>query len=271
MIQKCLKYTLMGLFAALVVTFLLPRHKEESRPRDYDEIAASGVLNATTEYNSVSFHVEEDTLAGFHYELIRAFAEEKGLHLQLTPEMDIEKQVIGINSGTYDVIAHSMLVTVESKDSLLAFTVPLLRRRQVLVQRNEALSGAAFVHDQLELAGKTVYIPHASPIRHRIRNLSQEIGDTIIARELKGYGTEQLMALVAHGDIDYAVCEASVVRASLPDFPQLDARTAISLNQFYAWGVSKRSPVLLDSLNQWLQRFMQSQAYAALLKKYGQD
>jgi len=269
--QKVLKYVIMGTLSALIATYLLRPHEEKRNPRDYKEIVASGILNVTTEYNSVSYHIKDDTLSGFHYELIQAFAKDKGLRLYITPEMNLEKQINGINNGTYDIIAHSILVTSESKDSLLSFTLPILLNKQILVQRSKEKSDTAFVHNQLELAGKTVYIPHRSPISYRIHNLSKEIGDTIIVKEIEKYSTEQLMALVAHGDIDYAVCEAGVAQASLSYFPQLDISTEISFNQFYAWGVSKQSPVLLDTLNHWLRHFMQSKTYKALSKKYAQD
>ena len=40
--------------------------------------------------------------------------------------------------------------------------------------------------------------------------LSSRIGDTIYVEEIEKYGPEQLIALVAHGDIDYAVCDESI-------------------------------------------------------------
>lgn len=270
--RKYLKYVIMGAISAIIATcFLRPREEAAKRPRDYKEIAASGELNVTTEYNSVSYYVDGDSISGFHYELVQAFAREKGLRLHITPEMNLEKQIDGINNGTYDLIANSILVTSESKDSLLAFTTPILLNKQVLVQRKEETSDSTFVHNQLELAGKAVYIPQGSPASYRIHNLSKEIGDTIVVKDIEKYGTEQLMAMVAHGDIDYAVCEAGIAQATLPDFPQLDISTEISFNQFYAWGVNKQSPVLLDSLNQWLHSFMQKKAFTNLLRKYQRD
>ncbi len=61
--------------------------------------------------------------------------------------------------------------------------------------------------------------------------------------------------MVAHGDIDYAVCDESIARAAADSIPQIDINTAISFTQFYSWAVSKQSPALLDSLNAWLDKF----------------
>lgn len=94
-----------------------------------------------------------------------------------------------------------------------------------------------------------------SPSILRIRNLSNEIGDTIYVNEIEKYGSEQLIAMVAHGDIDYAVCDEGIARMAVDSLPQLDINTAISFTQFYSWGVSKQSPALLDSLNTWLSDF----------------
>jgi ABC-type amino acid transport substrate-binding protein len=107
-----------------------------------------------------------------------------------------------------------------------------------------------------------------SPSILRIRNLSNEIGDTIYVNEIEKYGSEQLIAMVAHGDIDYAVCDEGIARMAVDSLPQLDINTAISFTQFYSWGVSKQSPALLDSLNTWLSDFRKKGEYQSVYRKY---
>ena len=57
---------------ALISSILLSRKhpKEIFAPRDYPEIIASGVLNAVTEYNAISYHVDSGQITGFDYELL---------------------------------------------------------------------------------------------------------------------------------------------------------------------------------------------------------
>ena len=207
--RKYLKYLLIAIVCFLVFAFWPQRkEKEEGHPRDYAEIAADGILRAATEYNSISFFVDGDTVSGFHYELIEAFARDKGIQAQV------------------------------------------------------------FIRNQLDLAGRTLHVVKASPSILRIRNLGDEIGDTIYISEIEKYGSEQLIAMVAHGDIDYAVCDESIAQAAIDSLPQLDISTDISFTQFYSWGVSKQSPVLLDSLNTWLTSFRQGKEYKEILHKY---
>lgn len=268
--RKYLKYIIIGIIAVAFSTLLF--HKKEKvteSPRDYTEIIESGILRAVTEYNSISYHAEGDTVNGFHYELLNAFAKSKGLKSEITPDMSFGNRLEGIMKGKYDILANSTMVTSESKDSLL-FTHPILLNRQVLVQRKseEEKDSTYYIHSQLELARKTLHVVKDSPAILRIHNLSNEIGDTIYINEIEKYGPEQLLAMVAHGDIDYAVCDESIAQASLNDFPQLDIKTAISFTQFYSWGVSKHSPVLLDSLNTWLDTYINTPEFKALQKKY---
>ena len=138
---------------ALAVAFLWPAAPaaDSGSPRSYEDIIRSGVLRATTEYNSIGYFVEDDTLTGFHYELLRAFARAKGLKADIKPEMELETQMEGINHGTFDLIAGSLLITSEQKDSLLLFTVPILRNKQVLVQRKpQSEDDSLYIRTQLE-------------------------------------------------------------------------------------------------------------------------
>ena len=268
--NKYLKYGIMGVIAVSLSAILFKPEPQASEPapRSYEEIIQSGVLRAVTEYNSISYHAQADSIGGLHYELLQAFAESKGLKTEITPEMSVEKRIEGIQLGIYDLLANNVLISSERKDSLL-FTSPILLSRQVLVQRKPTeMNDQNYINSLLDLAGKTVHVVKESPSILRIHNLSNEIGDTIYIKEIEKYGQEQLLAMVAAGDIDYAVCDESIALTAANDLPRLDFETTISFTQFYSWGVNKENTILLDSLNAWLDSFKQTEAFQKLLKKY---
>lgn len=269
--KRYLKYGIMGVIAAILSVLLFkpqPKEQVQTSPRNYEAILQSGVLRAVTEYNSISFHVQEDTIYGLHYELLNAFAKAKGLKAEITPEMSIEKRGEGLMDGTYDILANNVLISSDRKDSLL-FTHPILLSRQVLVQRKPAdENDSTFIKSLLELANKTVHIVKGSPSIFRLQNLSNEIGDTIYIKEIERYGQEQLLAMVANKDIDYAICDESIALSAVHNLPELDIETAISFTQFYSWGVHRENTVLLDSLNAWLENYKQTPDFQALIRKY---
>ena len=244
------------------------QQKQPLPPRDYADIIREGVLRVATEYNSISFYVDGDTVAGFNYELIQAFGLDKGLRVDISPYMSFEDRLRGLSEDRYDVIAYGILATSKLKDSLL-LTSPIVLNKQVLVQRKATgENDSLYIRSQLDLAQKTLHVIKGSPSILRIQNLGNEIGDTIYIKEIEKYGPEQLISLVAHGDIDYAVCDESIAQAAADSLPQIDINTAISFTQFYSWAVSKQSPVLLDSLNAWLDRFQKEEEYQKIYKKY---
>lgn len=269
--HKAMKYTLLSVAIAVGIVWT-GSHREKKplpgKPRSYEEIRVSGVLRAVTEYNAISYHVAGDTVQGFDYELLHEFAETQGLRLEITPEMSYEERLKGILQGQYDILATGTLVTTRSKDSLL-FTHTLALGKQVLVQRKpKEEDDSTYVKNPLELAHKTLYVTENSPALLRIHNLMNEIADTIYVKEIKDYGPEQLMAMVAGGDIPYTVCDESIAQASIGDFPELDIQTGIGFTQLYAWGVSKTSTELADSLNTWLDKYTKTNDYKKLYKKY---
>lgn len=268
---KIWKYVAVALAGSLITTFVLQYEDTpavDNTPRDYPAIAADGILRAALEYNSISLHKEGDTLSGFDYELIGAFARDHNLQVDITPEMSFEKRLEGLATGKYDLIANGILATSELKDSLL-LTIPIALTKEVLVQRKPTEENdSLFIRTHLSLAKRTLHVVKGSPSILRIRHLSDEIADTIYIKEVEMYGPEQLIAMVAHGDIDYAVCDEQIARAAAESTPQIDISTDISFTQFYSWAVNKKSPALLDSLNTWIEDFKQSRKYQKIHRKY---
>ena len=251
-----LKYLPIVVVVAVACLWLYLQHRPSPyHPRDYAEIAAEGVLRATMEYNSLGMYADKDSVGGFYYELLEAFARDHHLQVSITLEMSEEARMKGLTEGRFDLIASGMATSSELLDTLL-LTSPILLSRLVLVQRAPltADDSAKHIRSQIDLAGKTIHITKNPSIIQRLRHLSNEIGDTILVQEETRYGNEQLLALVAHGDIDYTVCEESLTRLFADSLPQLDTSVPIGFTQFYAWAVNKHSPVLLDSLNAWLKK-----------------
>ena len=250
------KYLIIGLIIAIVSALMLPSKLGKGNRRDYAEIMQEGILRVAIKSASGSHYVnDEDELDGFHYQLIKLFAEEHGLTLEVIPEMSQSVQDSLLESRACDLIANGRLLTTDIDTFRIRYTRPVTVDRLLLVQRKtDTDSLCPHLQTSIDLAGKTICIPEDSPSKQRIRHMMEEIGDSIHIREIPRYGSEQLLAMVAHGDICYAVCEENVVRTHIHQYPQLDAGLPISFNQFYSWIVGAQSPALLDSLNVWIER-----------------
>jgi membrane-bound lytic murein transglycosylase MltF len=237
-------------------------------PRDYTEIRAEGILRIITEYSTAGYYISGDTIEGFQYELSQAIARIAGLEVQTLLEMSLSESFSALDENKADVIARNIPVTSEIRAKYL-FTDPIVMNKQVLIQRTrEANKGMEPLRNQLALAKKTVYIPHNSPALLRLQHLEHEIGDTIYMIEEPAYSSEQLAIMVARGDIDFAVCDLQAARIYKRDFPEIDIDTDISFTQLQAWAVRPGSPVLADSLNNWLRKIREEGIYDKIYKRY---
>jgi membrane-bound lytic murein transglycosylase MltF len=270
--RKLLTVYLFLLFLAIAVMcslwWLDQKQKQLIMPRDYNEVRAEGVLRIMTEYSSSGYYISGDTIEGFQYELSQAIAQIAGLEVQTLLEMSLSESFSALDENKCDVIARNIPVTSEIREKYL-FTDPIVMNKQVLIQRTkEANNGTEPLRNQLDLAKKTVYIPHNSPALLRLQHLAHEIGDTIYMIEEPAYSSEQLAIMVAKGDIDFAVCDLQAARIFKRDFPEIDIDTDISFTQLQAWAVRTDSPVLADSLNSWLRKIREEGIYDKIYKRY---
>ena len=195
--------------------------------RDYADIRREGILRFVAEYERPGSYVAVDdtALQGFQYELSRAIARYAGLEMEMHFEMSLENSFDGLRDGRYDIVARNLPTTDELKADYF-LTDPILTDRQVLVQRCDT---ARLLRNQLDLAGHTIVVPRESPAILRLENLRREMADTFRIVEDPLYSSEQLIAMVAAGDIDYTVCDRRVAAAAL-DPKSTSIPTSVSRN-----------------------------------------
>ena len=238
-------------------------------------ILESGELKVVVDYNSTNYFVYKGRPMGFQYELLKAFADELGVDLRIQVSNSIQESFDGLNAGEYDLIAKNLTVTKE-RNKFVDFTDPFALTRQVLVQRKpenaDSLSerelNKLMVRDQLDLAGKTIYVQKNTVFVQRLKNLSDEIGEPINVVEDTIYGVEQLVALVARGEIDYTVCDENVGLVNQKYYPWIDVSLPISFNQKLSWAVRKNSPEWKEVVNNWIDGYKETDDYKYLYYKY---
>jgi membrane-bound lytic murein transglycosylase F len=243
--------------------------------RDLNEINKEGVVRVVTNYNSTNYFVYKGTPMGYQLELLQAFSNYMGLKLNVTVNNDLGTNFNSLYAGQVDIIASNLASTLK-RDKGVSFTEPHSYSRQVLIQQRYAPDRAdasnkqyhTLIRNQLNLAGETIYVQKESAYATRLKNLAQEIGDSINIVEIADYEVEQLIGLVAEGEIDYTVCDENLARVNLNYYPNLDVETAISFPQKLSWAVRQNAPDLLNVVNNWLISFKKTAKYNQIYQKY---
>ncbi|MBQ5750917.1 MAG: transporter substrate-binding domain-containing protein [Bacteroidaceae bacterium] len=255
------------LLTIAIIGILIIRHN--STPCDYPEIAARGVLNVGMFPSPLSYNADGDSIDGYDYQLLQMIGQHSGLEVKLHQEESFARCMQQLDNRTYDLIACQTPMTSDSTQDCI-FSKPLSLNKQVLIQRTDS-AGNVVIRNLLELHGCTLHIVQDSPTRLRIENLADEIGDTIYICDKHNHSIDSLIRLVATGAIDYTVCDEFVARVLIKEnkeFSKLDMNTAISFSQNYSWCVHPDCPLLLDSLNSWLSRYLESKEYNKIYRKY---
>jgi len=254
---------------------ILKRNKSDLVVSDLESVRQRGRLIAITDFNSTNYFVYKGEPMGFHYELLKAFTKHLGVDLELITENHLEHAFSLLETGSADLLSIGLTVNSSRKKEIL-FTDPIIQTRQVLVQRKprnwRSLTADALnrilIRNQLDLAGKTVYVQEGASHYERLLSLAGEIGDTINVIEVP-YESEELIRSVAKGEIEFTVCDENVALVNSTYYPDIDISTPVSFPQNIAWGLRKEnSGTLLNELNHWISTYKRTRSYSLLYAKY---
>lgn len=266
------------LFFSLVV-FVLWNEISNSREKylnnsdgllnDLHRIKKTGVLKAAVDYNSSNYFIYRGKPMGFEYEILQSLCNELEVKLEIVVSNNIKESMEGLKNSRFDLIAQNLTVT-KQRSNEIDFTLPLHQTKQVLVQREKSvtLTDSAYIGSVLELKGKKVHVQKYSAHYQRLINLTEETGlDTeVIADSLMS--VEELIALVAKGEIDYTVCDENIAKLNKFYYPNLDVTLQISFPQNIAWAVRKGTEEWKEFLNKWLAEFRETRKYHHIYYKY---
>lgn len=264
-------YGIIILIAAIsIITAKLFFSDEDLKPeRDYGVIAEDTLRIVTDLYPVENLERVVGSVSEFHYDLAELVGKESGLNFVIVVENSLAKSLEGLEKGEFDIIARPIIVSDLSKEKFL-LSDGLNADKQVVVQRKSRYNdGKPVIESVVGLAGKEVHIPDDETVGMILENLSMEIGDSIFVCMEKDCGVEQIVTMVAEGEIDYAVCDFTTAKKMARYLKQIDISLPVSFEMQQSWGVRKESPVLRDSLDLWMERVKNKRDFRRLLNKYG--
>lgn len=247
-----------------------------SLSRDLNEIREDGILRVLVSYSSTSYFIYRGQPMGFEFELLQRLAKDLKLELEIVLVNNMDSIFLELNKGRADMIAHGLTIT-NNRAQKVSFTDYLYLTSQVLVQKKPdnwrtigwSKMQRQLIHDAVELLGDTVTVRENSSYIERLKNLSDELGDTIYIETLSGnLSTEKIIQKVANGEIKYTVADKNLAQIHATYNPILDVKVPISFSQRIAWAVRMNSPELLSAVNQWIQKEKDEVDYYVIYNRY---
>ena len=233
--------------------------------RDWSEIQSEGVLRAITMSNSTSYFIYRGEEMGCEYELIKQFADEHNLQLEIVVADSFENIIELLSQGKGDIVVYDMPVNLKKRLKFI-HCGPEMITNQVLVQRNDT----TLIKKVNDLVGKTIYVEKGTRYEVRAINLNKEIGGGVeILHNINDtITTEGFIDAVANGNINYTITDNISAALNKSYYHNLNIGLEVGFSQRSAWLVNKKSSALADSINSWVIQNNKDQKYISTLQKY---
>ena len=265
--------------------------------RDLAVIKQRGKLVVLAPYNSTTFFIYRGEPMGYEYELLKSFAQEHGLELEMQVVSNQRSLYQRLNRGEGDIAAARLIPKQEDKQRI-SFTNALYHTEPALVQQKtppdnadlpaqlkeeiksepadvkagEVEIEARLVTKPSQLAGETVALPKGSAYRRTLIELSDEISGDINVVEIGGKtDDEALVNKVARGDIEYTVVQDNLAQLKESYFTNIRIRPVVGASHKVAWAVRMNAPALLKELNRWIEDKKNGSLFDRMYKKYFVD
>jgi len=249
---QSLLLTLLGAAAVLVAT-CTPAPGLQYQVRQLGTLRVAMVNSATT------YYLRGDTATGFEYDLVRSFAADLGLQLEIIPVSDQRTAIAAVTSGKAHLAAG---VAINPLDQQRVHFTPPYAQLALDIVYNAATDAP---ENMAGLDGRLTVQAHGA-LGHALAELHPGLAFS----EQPDTSPEALMARVANGELYSTIANADLVAINQRYYPNL--RVAFTLEQterHLAWAFpAERSTALLNQATAWLAQAQDSGQIAILRQRY---
>jgi len=229
-----------------------PISEIEPIERDFEEILRSGVLRMITYYSSNTYFLNQGIEVGFEYELVKEFARENDLALEVVIVGANENPFDLLNRGDGDVIAANYTITPERRLAA-SFTRPYNLVDQMVVFSTESPSYPQ-TFEELSESNIPISVRRNSSYYVRLNELIEEGYDLDIKLISDGLDTEAALVQVADGNIIATVADDNMFDAANRYMEGLVPGPKIAEQDTIAWAIRRNAPDLEAKMNQFLYK-----------------
>ena len=244
-------YSILFLFVIFGYLFIykLNKYNESIKVRDYKEIIDDRVLRVAVIKDSIYsdlFRSDNEKV----YDFFKSINVEDSLIIEIYSFGTKTEALSELNNKKIDIVAINIPVTSDYND-LFMFSETIETDRLVLVQRSSK-KNPDFIESVISLEDKCIDISDNPSVVLRLNNLKNELGKSINVVEHIDLTNSRLIEMVSDSIIDYTVCNKKLASKLQAKYSNIDLSLYVGFTQKMAWAVRQESPILCDSLNNWL-------------------
>lgn len=240
----------------------------------HDTAADSGSVRALpdtlvvgTLYSPTSYFIYRDQPMGYEYEMISRYAADRHMPVRVKLADNFHELIGMLASGEAHILAYEIPKTTEYKSQVL-HCGPENETHQVLVQ--PLVKGRPEITDVTELPGRKVVVEKDSKYYYRLVNLNREVGGGIEIQPVSkdSVVTEDMIGMVAAGEIPLTVIDSDIARISRTYYDDIDVSLPIGMEQRASWAVARNASALAADVDEWTKGNSAKAESKAIYRRY---
>lgn len=217
---------------------------------DLAQIKQKGVLRMITSYSSGAYFLHKGIQVGFEYEMVKQFAKENNLALEVIIAGLNDNPYNLLYEGTGDVIAASYTITDERKE-IVNFTRPYNLVNQIIVLSDNLGVEPTSISDLEEIP---ITIRRNSSYYQTIEKLKEEGYKFKINLVNEEIDTEAILYQVANGIHAATIADDHIFYAANKYMNGLTEGPRISERDEIAWAIRPNAPDLENRMNHFMKK-----------------
>lgn len=258
-VSRCL---IAGAFLGVCYVFVDMHKPPPPPPTALERILQTGKLRVITRNNANCYYIYRGQPMGFEYDLARAFADYLGVRLEISIADQWEGMIPELLAGDGDIVAASMTIT-PSRMAAAAFSDGYLTIRQHVI----AHRGEWTINSTADLAGRTVDVRRGTSYQEQLEAMAAK-GVPVIIRLHEDLPTEELIRMVADGDIELTVADTHIAQLNRRYYPKAVPVVEISDKQQLGWAVRKDARELLARINTFFTLIRSNGRFEEIYNRY---
>jgi membrane-bound lytic murein transglycosylase F len=242
-----------------------------ARPKRYREdlpgIRQRKVLRVLTRNSASTYFIWRGELRGFEYDLVRRFAEQQKLRLEMVVPPTRAALIPWLLEGRADLIAAGLTILPERSERGVAFS----RRYHAVSETVVARARDRRLRGPQDLEGRTLVVRRSSSYWTTLERLRAEGSDFELVAAPEDLETEEIIDRVADGEYDLTVADSPIVAIQLSWRDDIRAAFTLGDPVAHGWAVRAHDRELLEALNAFLRTEYRGTFYNVIYARYFGD
>lgn len=233
-------------------------------PSTLQRVQAEGVLRVITRNSPATYFQDRNGETGFEYELVKRFADDWGLELQIQTADNLDELFASLSQKNGPVLAAAGLVASDGRKQVARFSAPYLQVDPQIIYRN----GQRRPTRPEDLLGKRILVLKGSSHAEQLKALKLELPE-LTYEESAEVEVVDLLRMVDEGQIDLTLVDSNELAMNQVYFPNVRVAFDLGDSQSLAWAVAPGEDTsLLDEINTFINRAHENGSLQRLKNRY---